>query len=449
MRNLPDTRYTQVDRFAIAYQVVGNGPIDLLYLPQFVSNVEWNWLVPEHARFMDRLSSFARLIVMDPRGHGCSDRLTPGEAPTLEGMVDDVLGVAGAAASFRGALFGGGRSAFVAMLAAAAHPDRFDRLILFGASPTWMRTDDLPWEESEEEWEQDLEMYRRLPSGAEWAESWIRSFAPSLLAVDGAVRSFASYGANTRAPGGGLWMDEVFRGVDLRALLPTIRVPTLILHRSDDPLEPIESGRYLADRIPGATLVELDGRDSLPWIGNAGAVVDEIEIFLTGERRPPEAERALATVLFTDIVDSTKRGSDVGDHAWSAVRGRHDEIVRSNLARFRGREIKTLGDGFLATFDGPVRGVECARAIAAEVPALGIEIRAGLHAGEVALEGADVAGVAVAIGARVAALAGPSEVFVSQTVKDLVAGSGLAFEDAGEHELKGVPDRWQLYRVVG
>ncbi len=448
MRDLPDTRYTWVDGFGIAYQVLGRGPVDLIYLPQFVSNVEWNWQMPEHARFMERLASFARLIVMDPRGHGCSDRVSPSESLALEGMVDDVLGVAGAAASFRATIFGGGRSAFVAMLAAATHPDRFDRLVLFGASPSWIRSDELPWEESEEEWQRDLEMYRRLPSQLDWAESWVRRFAPTLLQREPAVRSMAAYQAVSRAPGGGASMDEVFSHVDLRALLPSIRVPTLVLHRTDDPLEPVESGRYLAERIPGATLVELDGTDSLPWVGGADAVLDRIEVFLTGERKTSEPERVIATVLFTDIVDSTRRSGEVGDRAWASIREQHDAIVRAAITRFRGREIRTMGDGFLATFDGPARGVACARAIADEVRPLGLEIRAGLHTGEIVLEGDDVAGLGVAIGARVGAKAGPSEVLVTQTVKDLVAGSGLAFQDAGDHELKGLPDRWHLYRVT-
>jgi len=236
--------------------------------------------------------------------------------------------------------------------------------------------------------------------------------------------------------------------VDLRDLLPTIRVPTLVLHRTLDPVEPVESGRPLAERIPDAKLVELPGVDSLPWIGEAEAVLEQIELFLTGERRAPEPDRVLATVLFTDVVDSTATATELGDHRWREVLDGHDRIVRAQLERARGREIKTMGDGFLATFDGPARAIWCATSIAEAVRELGIEIRAGLHTGEIELLGDDVGGIAVSIGARVGAMAGPSEVLVSQTVKDLVAGSGVSFEDAGEHELKGVPDRWRLYRVM-
>lgn len=442
----PDTRFTWSGEFSIAYQVVGGGPVDLVYLPQFLSNVEFNWQMAEHARFMTRLASFSRLITMDLRGVGCSDGPPPGEAATLEDKVDDVLAVMGTTTSFRAALFGGGRSAFVAMLAAAAHPDRFDGLILFGAAPSWMRSDDLPWQESEEESRQSLDMFRRSTSTQEWAATWSRRFAPSLSEAE--IRSLGSYGAVTGGNGARIAEDEMLNRVDLLTLLPTIRVPTLVLHRTDDPVEPVQSGRLLAERIPGAILVELPGRDSLPWIGEAEGVLEQIEMFLTGERRAPEPDRVLATVLFTDVVDSTAKAAAMGDRGWRELLEQHDRIIRAEIGRARGREVKTMGDGFLATFDGPARAIACATAIVGAVRALGIEVRAGLHTGEVETLGHDVGGIAVSIGARVAAIAGPNEVFVSGTVKDLVAGSGLAFEDAGEHELKGVPDRWHLYRVV-
>jgi len=442
----PDTRRTWSGDFSIAYQVVGSGRADLVYLPQFLSNVEWNWQMARHAAFMTRLTSFSRLIVMDPRGVGCSDRPPPGEAATLEDKVDDVLAVMGAAASFRATLFGGGRSAFVAMLAAAAHPDRFDGLVLFSATPSYMRSDELPWESSDEEKQQELDMFRRSTSMREWATTWSRSFAPSLS--DTEIRELGSYGAVTSSVGGGVAALESLNRVDLRDLLPTIRVPTLVLHRTLDPIQSVESGRLLAERIPDAKLVELPGVDSLAWTGEAEVVLEQIELFLTGERRAPEPDLALATVLLTDVVDSTARAAALGDRRWREVLDQHDRIVRAEVGRARGREVKTMGDGFLATFDGPARAIGCATAIAQAVRPLGIEIRAGLHTGEIEILGDDVGGIAVAIGARVAGKAAPSEVLVSQTVKDLVAGSGLAFEDAGDHELKGVPDRWRLYRVV-
>jgi class 3 adenylate cyclase len=443
----PDTRRTWSGDFSIAYQVVGSGRADLVYLPQFLANVEWNWQMPRHGAFMTRLASFSRLIVMDPRGRGCSDRLSPGEAAALEDKVDDVLAVMAAAASFRATLFGGGQSAFIAMLAAAAHPDRFDGLVLFSATPSWMRSEELPWEDSKEEQRQELDMFRRNTSIQEWATTWSRSFAPSLS--DAEIRELGSYSAVSSSVGGGVAELESLNRVDLRDLLPTIRVPTLVLHRTFDPIQPVESGRLLADRIPDAKLVELPGVDSLPWTDEADAVLEQIELFLTGERRAPEPDLALATVLLTDVVDSTARSAALGDRRWREVLEQHDRIVRAELGRARGREIKTMGDGFLATFDGPARAIRCATTIAHAVRALGIEIRAGLHTGEIEIVGDDVGGIAVSIGARVGALAGPSEVLVSQTVKDLVSGSGLEFEDRGEHELKGVPDRWRLYSVSG
>ena len=442
----PDTRYTWSGDFSIAYQTVGNGSTDLLYLPQFLSNVEWNWQVPEHARFMTRLSSFSRLIVMDPRGVGCSDRFPPGRVPTLEEKVDDVLAVLSASASFKATIFGGGRSAFVAMLAAATHPEHFDGLILFGSTPTWIRSDELPWQESEEDVKRTIDQIKRASSAREWAGSWVRGFAPSL--PEASIRAIGSYDALTAGHGGNIAEVEMFNRVDLRTLLPSIRLPTLVLHRTADPSEPIESGRLVATSIPNARLVELPGADALPWIGEADAVADQIELFLTGERRPPEPDRVLATVLFTDVVDSTSHAASMGDRAWRELLRRHDGVIRDELRRTRGHEVKTMGDGFLATFDGPARAISCAVAVAEAARQLGIEIRAGVHTGEIEIDGDDIAGIAVSIGARVGALAGASEVLVSQTVKDLVAGSGTTFEDAGEHELKGVPGRWRLYRVA-
>ncbi len=351
----PDTRRTWSSDFSIAYQVVGSGRADLVYLPQFLSNVEWNWQMARHAAFMTRLASFSRLIVMDPRGVGCSDRLPPGEAATLEDKVDDVLAVMGAAASFRATLFGSGGSAFVAMLAAATHPERFDGLVLFSATPSWMRSEELHWEDSDTEKQQELDMFRRNTSMREWATTWSRSYAPSLS--DAETREIGSYGALTNSIGGGVAERESLNRVDLRDLLPTIRVPTLVLHRTLDPIQPVESGRLLAERIPDAKLVELPGVDSLPWIGEADVVLEQIELFLTGERRAPEPDLALATVLFTDVVDSTAQSAAMGDRRWREVLEQHDRLVRAELGRARGREVKTMGDGFLATFDGPARAM--------------------------------------------------------------------------------------------
>jgi class 3 adenylate cyclase len=383
---------------------------------------------------------------MDPRGIGCSDRLPPGRSATLEEKVDDVIAVLAASSSFNATIFGGGQSAFTALLAAATHPDRVAGLILFAASPGWVRSEELPWQDSVEELERILDQYRRNWSSQEWASSWTRRFAPTL--PEPSARAIGSYNAVTIAKGGGIAEEEMHNRVDLLALLPTIRVPTLVLHRTDDPLEPIESGRLVAERIPGAKLLELPGRDALPWIGEADAVLEAIELFLTGERRTPQPDRVLATVLFTDIVDSTSLSAAMGDRAWSEILARHDRIVRDEVQRGRGRVIKAIGDGYLATFDGPARAISSAVAIAGETAELGIEIRSGVHTGEIEFDGEDIAGIGVTIGARIGALAGASEVLVSQTVRDLVAGAGLKMEDAGEHELKGVPDRWRLFRVL-
>jgi class 3 adenylate cyclase len=309
-----------------------------------------------------------------------------------------------------------------------------------------MRSDELPWQDSEEEAQRVLAQIGRSSSTQEWASSWARRFAPSL--PEASIHALGSYNALTAGHGGQIAEAEMFNHFDLRTMLPSIRVPTLVLHRTDDPLESVESGRLVAARIPNAKLVELPGRDALPWIGEAVAVLEQIELFLTGERHATEADRVLATVLFTDVVDSTSLTASMGDRPWRELLGRHDRIVRDEIQRARGREIKTMGDGFLATFDGPARAISCAMAVVRATRELGIEICAGVHTGAIEIDGDDIAGIGVTIGARIGALAGPSEVLASSTVKDLVAGTGLAFEDGGEHELKGVPDRWRLYRVV-
>jgi class 3 adenylate cyclase len=287
---------------------------------------------------------------------------------------------------------------------------------------------------------------RTSASDQEWARVWARRFAPSLSEAD--VASLAAYSAVTTGRGAMMTETEMLGRVDLRPLLPTIRVPTLVLHRTEDPLESVESGRFLASRIPGAGLVELPGRDALMWMGEADAVADEIQAFLTGDREAPAPDRILATVLFTDVVDSTARSAAIGDRSWRALREAHDRLVRDEVSGARGRVIKSMGDGYLATFDGPARAIASAEAIVSASRDLGIEVRTGVHTGEIELDGDDVAGIGVAIGARIAAIAGPSEVLVSQTVKDLVVGAGVSFDDAGEHELRGVPGRWRLYRVT-
>jgi class 3 adenylate cyclase len=433
--------------FAIAYQVVGDGPIDLVYLPAFLSNLDWQWEYRPHARFLERLASFTKLIAVDRRGWGCSDRVTPGSFPPLEEAADDIISVLDAVGSQQAAIFGGAEAGWVAAIAAATHPDRFSALILYQAAATWARTEETPWNPSAEEW-QRLEDYWLGAGTVAFYRGWIHENEPSLAKDPSAAEYLARLGRGTIGPGGSLEEFRRYNTTDIRGILPAIRTPTLVLCRPANKTEPPENGRFMASRIPNARLVELPGEDYLPWAGESGALLDEIEEFLTGSRHPVETDRVLATVLFTDIVGSTEKAAALGDRIWRELLEEHDGRVRRQLDLFRGREIGTTGDGFLATFDGPARAVRCAQAIGKAVRELDLEIRAGCHTGEVELFGDDIRGIAVHIGARVSALAGPSEILVSSTVKDLTAGSGLVFEDAGEHALKGVPDRWRLYRVV-
>jgi len=443
----PDTRYALNNELAIAYQVFGQGQTDLVYMPGWISNVEAHWDIPEIATFLRRLASFTRVVVMDRRGTGCSERLAPRQAATLEEMVDDLDAVMRAAACRKTTLFAVQECAFIAMLAAATRPDRFERLILFGAAPTYRADDEVPWAWSGEEWQTVFDRWR-VTNMRDIVEAYVRRYAPSLIGDPTAGRRLGTLAVLTQSPFAGEVELRRFAEIDVRGLLPVITVPTLLLHRTNDPDEPIESGRYLADHIAGATLIELPGDDGLPWIGEVEPVLDEIERAVAGEvHRRPEAERNLATIVFTDIVDSTARASEMGDAKWQSLVERHHRAVRSALGEFRGTEIDTAGDGFFAVFDGPARAVQCALTVASKVRDLGIEVRAGVHTGEVQTIDGKVGGIAVNIGARVASEAGPSEVLVTQTVKDLVAGSRLVFEDAGDHVLKGIPESRRLYRV--
>jgi class 3 adenylate cyclase len=446
---IPSTQYAKNGDFTLAYQVTGTGRHDLIYLLSETPNVVANWFVPEHARFMERLASFSRLVITDRRGMGCSDRLAPGTSPVLEDLVDDLLVVMETANAFSATLLAGLETAFIALLAAATHPDRIERLILWGPSPSWQRSDDLPWEASPDQIEAALGVIRRVTNLRGWAEISTRNNMPSWAGDPDKVALWEALSALAGSAEAWYQDQRMFYGIDLRDVVPTIRTPTLILARPQAAEMSIESARFLAERMPDAALVELEGEDSLPWAGDQDPVLEEIQEFLTGARAPVEPGRVLSTVLFTDIVGSTEKAAEIGDRAWRDLVDKHHDTVRRLLVPYHGREIDTAGDGFLATFDGPARAVECARDISAAVRPLGISIRAGCHAGEVETSGGGVRGIAVHIGARIAAAAGADEVLVSSTVRDLVAGSGLAFEDAGEHELKGIPERWRLYRVVG
>jgi class 3 adenylate cyclase len=435
----PETRYARSSGAYIAYRIVGSGPVDLVLLQGGFSHVELQLEEPSFARFLGRLASFSRLIVLDVRGTGLSDRTM--HLPTLEEQVDDVLAVLEAAGSERAALFGVGQGGVLASLFAAAHPDRATALVLFGTCARLIRAEGYPWGRAYEEFEGLL----RFTEGGWGHGVALPALAPTMAGDESFKRWFAKLERLGASPGNMLALLQLHRDVDIRHVLPAIRVPALVLHRAGDAYREVGHGRYLAAHIPGAKYVELPGRDHLPYVGDQDAVLDEVEEFLTGVRRGPEPDRVLVTVLFTDIVGSTERAARAGDYRWRDLLDRHNTLVRRELDHFRGREVDTAGDGFLATFDGPARAVRCARQIADTIPGLGLELRSGLHTGEIELAGDHIRGIAVHIGARVAALAGPREVLVSSTVKDLVAGSGIGFEDRGEHTLKGVPGTWRIF----
>jgi len=446
----PETRYaTTVDGVHIAYQVAGEGPFDLVGVPGWTSNLEAIWDLPLQGPFLRRLASIARLILFDRRGSGVSDRPPKEESLALEYGIDDIRAVMDAVGSERAVLFGFDDGGILSAVFAASYPERVQALVLFATWARYRRATDYPWG-----WDEDqmLEFGRHIERewGTEAFSRWhLAQVAPS-MGVDAAiVRMWTRYFRLCASPSTIVAIERALHEVDARAVLPSVQAPTLVIHHKGDLAEPVDQSRWIAGQIPGAKLLVLPGADHIPFGGDSERVIAELERFVSSIREEESAfDRSLATVLFTDIVRSTERASSMGDRAYHELLERHHATVRAMLGRYRGREVNTAGDGFLATFDGPARAIRCASAIAEAVQTLGLEIRAGLHTGEVELQGDEVRGIAVHIGARVGALAGPSEVLVSQTVKDLVAGSGLGFEDAGEHELKGVPEHWRLYRVV-
>ena len=413
MMEAPETRYVRSSGAYIAYRIMGSGPVDLVLLQGGFSHVELQLEEPSFARFLGRLASFSRLIVLDVRGTGLSDRTM--HLPTLEEQVDDVLAVLDAVGCERAGLFGVGQGGVLACLFAAAHPGRATALVLFGTCARLIQAEGYPWGRAPEE-------FARLLQSTEqgWGQGVaLPVLAPSMAGDEPFQRWFAKLERLGASPGNMLALLHLHRDVDIRHVLPAIRVPALVMHRVGDAYREVGHARYLAAHIPGAKLVELPGRDHLPYVGDQNSVLDEVEEFLTGVRRGPEPDRVLATILFTDIVGSTERAAQAGDDRWRDLLDRHNVLIRRELDHFRGREVDTAGDGFLATFDGPARAVRCAREIADTVPGLGLELRSGLHTGEVELAGEHVRGIAVHIGARVAAMAGPREVLVSSTVKDL------------------------------
>ena len=441
MTVLPETRYTQQGDITLAYQVLGSGPIDLILVPGFVSHLEYGWEEPSYARFLHRLASFSRLILFDKRGTGLSDRIAG--VPTLEQRMDDVRTVMDSAGSQQAALLGVSEVGAMTALFAATYPERSTALILYGSLVKAAWAPDYPWGEKPEKFEQRREKYRR-----EWGGPIdLEHFAPSMQSDERFRQWWAKYLRLGASPNAVNINRRLNRDIDIRGILPAIRVPTLIINRTGDRAVFVEEAHYLHAHIPGSKLVELSGDDHFWWVGDSDAILDEIQEFVTGERPVIEPDRVLATVLFTDIVDSTRRAAELGDRRWRDLLASHNATVSKEISRYNGREIESTGDGILATFDGPARAIHCAIAIRDSLRLSGIEIRAGLHTGEIELIGERVGGIAVHLAARVMANAGTNEVWVSRTVKDLVVGSGFEFSDRGVHNLKGIPEAWRLYRI--
>ena len=443
MAILPETKFTQNGDVTIAYQVLGSGPFNLVLVPGFVSHLEQGWEEPAYARFLQRLASFSRLILFDKRDTGLSDRIVG--VPTLEQRMDDVRAVMDSTGTQKAALLGVSEGGSMTALFAATYPERTTALILYGSIVKSAWAPDYPWGTKPEE----AKMYDEI-----WRQNWgdplgLEDFAPSVADDERFRQWWAKYLRFGASPSAVITNRQMNREIDIRAILPTIHVPTLVLHRTDDRAVVIEEGRYFADHIPGAKLVELEGIDHFWWVGDSDSILEEIQEFLTGERSTAEPDRVLATVLFTDIVDSTKRAAAIGDRRWHDLLDNHNTLARKAINRFSGRVVESTGDGFLATFDGPSRAIQCALAIRDQVQELGVEIRAGLHTGEIELIKQNVGGIAVHIAARVSAKAKAGEVWVSRTVKDLVVGSGLKFSECGMYSLKGVPGEWRLFKVDG
>jgi class 3 adenylate cyclase len=440
----PETKYARSGELGIAFQELGEGEVDVVIAFPYLSHLDLMWENPALMRFLRRLGTFARVIPFDRRGVGLSDPVDG--ATTLEERMDDVRAVMDAAGSERAALFGMSEGSMTSMLFAASHPERVSALVLWGGMARSTEAEDYPWAAPKEAL---LEAERELMSPLWGQGATLDVFSPS-LADDPAAREYqARYERQAASPMRASQLMRMFLDTDVRDALPAIRTPTLVMHRRGDRVVNYRAARWLAEQIEGSRYVEFEGEDHFPWVGEGGdEILDVVEEFLTGVRPGPAAERVLATVLFTDIVDSTRLAGELGDRRWRQLLEEHQALVREQLSRFAGREIKTTGDGFLAIFDGPTRAAECARAIADAMPAMGLEVRAGLHAGEVELMGEDVGGIAVHVAARIAALADAGSVLVSRTVRDLAVGSGIEFDPLGRHALKGVAEKWDVYRVA-
>lgn len=443
----PETRYARSGDVNVAYQVTGEGVVDVVFV-DVISHLELRWESPDHTAFLDRLGSVGRLISLNQRGTGMSDRFAG--TPTLETRMDDIRAVMDAAGSERAVVLGLGDGGPLCVLFAATYRERTSALVLINSSPRWVRSPELPWLMSRAEAELFADEYGRRMGEAGYVDAFIRESNPSVTDEEALKR--ARLLRLAVSPGSAMAYIRANLDTDVCDVLPLVHVPTLVMHRKETTAWDIQSGRYLADHIPGARFVELPGADFSPSLGDQESLFAALESFLDdvvqGKQSETEPDRVLSTVLFTDIVEATSRAAELGDRAWRELLERHHAFVRTQLGRFRGREVDTAGDGFFASFDGPARAITCARAIVETMPELGLEVRAGLHTGECELIDNKVAGIAVHTGARVASNALPGEVLVSSTVKDLVAGSGIAFQDRGLHELKGIPGEWHLYAVA-
>jgi len=447
--DIPEPRYaTADDGVQIAYQVFGHGRRDIVFLPGNATQLDVNWEHPGVASFLERLATLGRVILVDRRGVGLSDRFEPDALPPIEVSISDLAAVLDVVRSQDTVLFGADEGAHTAVLFAATHPERVRQLVLWAPRPSIIATPEHPWGGDRQEWEEWFAW-----AGDHWGtrESIINDLhelAPGWLDDETAI----TYGAKVQraavSPRAAIALFRISMELDVTDVLSTVRTRTLVAHRGDDAYIPIDAGRAVAKLLPNATFAELEGDGHFVYAGDTEAVFGVLRTFLQGEAAKIDRSRRLATVVFTDIVGSTEHSAAVGDKEWKEILRSHHEVIRRELDAHGGNEMSTAGDGFFALFDGPAAAVRCASAAVEAVRELGLEIRAGIHTGEIEVADADVSGIAVHIGARIGALAGPSEVMVSSTVKDLVTGSGLSFEDAGEHELKGVPERWHLFRVV-
>ena len=439
----PETKYVRSGHTHIAYQTIGDGPLDLIYVPGWVSHVELAWEEPTLARFLMRLASFSRLITFDKRGTGLSDRVPLDNLPTLEERMDDLKAVMDAVGSERAAVFGFSEGGVLCALFAATYPERTIALAICGAYAKRIWSEDYQWAPTTNSREEEYKMIE-----AEWGKGMdVSHYIPSKADDQEFKDRLATYFRRSASPSAAVALLRMNTQADIRHILPTIRVPTLVLQRIGDRDVNIEEGRWIASQISNAKFVELTGEDHIPWVGDQDEVLDEIQEFLTGVRPVADFDRVLATVLFTDIVGSTEILVRLGDKEYRRVLDKHNKVIRAKINLFNGQEIDTTGDGFLIAFDGPGRAIRCAQAIIDAVKDLGLDIRVGAHTGEVHKIGSEMTGITVHITARIMDLAGPGEIIVSNSLKDLVAGMGIEFKKHGDHKLKGIPDLWELYTV--